>query len=86
MDCKERMWAYCFIKGLGINTELILINGCRRIPSGNEYCYLKGKVNKRVDNCLIALLDYIRDKSFDRLKKNDKGRINAQNQTNLRGA
>ncbi len=36
--------------------------------------YLGGKVNKRVDSCLVNLMKYIRDKAFDRLIKKNKGK------------
>lgn len=39
-----------------------------------KYSYLKGNVNKRVDNCLLNLLKYIRDKSFQRVIKLLKGK------------
>lgn len=37
--------------------------------------YLKGKINKRVDNCLVNLLKYARDVGFDRLIKMTKGKL-----------
>lgn len=37
--------------------------------------YLKGKVNKHVDNCLVNLLKYARDMGFDRLIKMTKGKL-----------
>lgn len=37
--------------------------------------YLKGKINKRVDNCLVDLLKYARDMGFDRLIKMTKGKL-----------
>ena len=39
-----------------------------------KYNYLKGKVNKRVDKCLVNLLEFLRDKYFERLVKLTKGR------------
>ena len=39
-----------------------------------EFGYLKGKVNKRSDNCILKLLKYVRDKTFDRLIKVTKGK------------
>ena len=39
-----------------------------------KYGYLKGKVNKRLDNCILNLLRYFRDKTFDRLIKVTKGK------------
>ena len=35
---------------------------------------LKGKVKKRLDNCIFNLLKYVRDKIFDRLIKEAKGK------------
>lgn len=40
-----------------------------------QYQYLKGKTNKRLDNCILNLLKYVRDKTFDRLIKLTKGKI-----------
>ena len=37
--------------------------------------YLKGKVNKHVDACLVNLLKYARDMGFDRLIKITKGKL-----------
>lgn len=37
--------------------------------------YLKGKVNKRVDNCFVNLMKYSRDAAFDRLIKMTKGKL-----------
>jgi len=53
-----------------------------------KYQYLKGKTNKRLDNCLLNLLKYVRDKTFDRLIKLTKGkgtaRINTIQERHLR--
>lgn len=38
-----------------------------------KYGYLKGKVNKHLDNCILNLLKYVRGKTFDRLIKVTKG-------------
>ena len=40
-----------------------------------KYKYLKGKSNKRVDKCLLNLIKYNRDKTFDRLIKLTKGKM-----------
>ena len=37
--------------------------------------YLKGKINKRVDTCLVNLQKYARDMGFDRLIKITKGKM-----------
>ena len=43
-----------------------------------KYVYMKGKVNKRLDNCLYVLLKLARDKGFDRLIKIEKGKNTAR--------
>ena len=50
--------------------------GVPPFPGVFKYAYLKGKVNKRVDNCLVNLLKYVRDKYVDRLIKLTKGKNN----------
>ena len=43
--------------------------------------YLKGKVNKRVDTCLLHLLKFVRDKAFERLIKLTKGKATSRIKT-----
>ena len=43
-----------------------------------KYQYLKGKNNKRLDNLLLNLLKYVRDKTFDRLIKLTKGKVTSR--------
>ena len=43
-----------------------------------KYVYLKGTVNKRMDNCIHTLLKYSRDKAFDRLAKLEKGKTSSR--------
>ena len=69
---KKEMWAYCYRVGLGINTNMI-VEAFHRVF---KYNYLKGKFNKRVDNCLLNLLKFVRDKYFERLIKLTKGKCN----------
>ena len=69
---KKEMWAYCYRVGLGINTNMIV----EAFHRGFKYNYLKGKCNKRVDNCLLSLLKFVRDKYFERLIKLTKGKCN----------
>ena len=57
---REKTWEYVYRKGLGINTNMVL----EAFHGSFKYNYLKGKSNKRVDNCLVNLLKYVRDKSF----------------------
>ena len=51
---REESWAYCYRKGMGINTNMI-VEAFHRVF---KYNYLKGKNNKRVDNCLFNHLKY----------------------------
>ena len=67
---RKHQWAYCFRTGLGINTNMF-VEAFHRVF---KYGYLKGKVNKRLDNCILNLLKYVRDKTFDRLIKVTKGK------------
>lgn len=66
---KER-WGYYARAGLGINTNMF----CEAFHRVFKYTYLKGKVNKRVDRCLVNLLKFNRDKTFERLRKITKGK------------
>lgn len=68
---KKEQWAYCYRKGLQINTNMY-VEAFHRVF---KRIYLKGKINKRVDNCLVNLLKYARDTGFDRLIKMTKGKL-----------
>ena len=67
---REESWAYCYRKGMGINTNM-LVEAFHRVF---KYNYLNGKYNRRVDNCLFNLLKYTRDKLFERLIKLTEGK------------
>ena len=43
-----------------------------------KYKYLKGKVNRRVDKCLVNLLKFSRDKVFERISKLTKTKNSAK--------
>ena len=43
-----------------------------------QYKYLKGKVNRRVDKCLVNLLKFSRDKVFERIFRLTKGKNSAK--------
>ena len=77
---KIQMWAYCFRLGMGINTNMIV----EAFHHVFKYAYLKGKVNKRVDNCLVNLLKFVRDKYFERLIKLTKRQELSQATVNQR--
>lgn len=69
---KKEMWAYCYHVGLRINTNMIV----EAFHRAFKYSYLKGKCNKKVDNCLLNLLKFLRGKYFERLIKLTKGNCN----------
>ena len=48
---------------------------CKALHRVFKYTYLKGKVNKRVDKCLVNLIKFNRDKTFERIKKVTKGKL-----------
>ena len=84
---KKESWAYCYRVGFGINTNMF----CETFHRVFKYQYLKGKVNKRVDNCLVNLMKYNRDKAFERMIKLTKGKcthkiksINDRHQASLK--
>jgi hypothetical protein len=59
------MWAYCYRVGAGINTNMYL----ESLHKTFKHFYLQGKKNKRLDNCIYALMRFTRDKVFERLIK-----------------
>lgn len=68
---KKSQWAYCYRRGLQINTNMY-VEAFHRVF---KRIYLKGKINKRVDTCLVNLQKYARDMGFDRLIKITKGKM-----------
>ena len=67
---RKRQWGFCFRTGDGINTNMF----CEAFHKVFKYQYLKGKYNKRVDTCLVNLIKFNRDKTFERLIKLTKGK------------
>ena len=67
---RHKQWATCYRKQSHINTNMYA-EAFHRVL---KYVYLKGTVNKRMDNCIHTLLKYSRDKAFDRLAKLEKGK------------
>ena len=65
-------WAFCYRLGLGINTNMF-VEAFHRVFKRN---YLGGKVNKRVDVCLVNLLKFARDQCFGRMIQLTKGKAN----------
>lgn len=68
---KKDQWAYCYRHGLQINTNMY----AEAFHCVFKQNYLKGKVNKRVDACLVNLVKCARDTGFDRLIKITKGKL-----------
>ena len=64
----KEQWAACYRKDAFINTNMY-VEAFHRVL---KYVYMKGKVNKRLDNCLYVLLKLARDKGFDRLMRKVK--------------
>lgn len=65
-------WAFCYRLGLGINTNMF-VEAFHRVF---KRIYLGGKVNKRVDSCLVNLLRFARDQCFGRVIQLTKGKAN----------
>ena len=62
---------YYYRVGLVINTNMFY----QAFHSVFKYTYLNGKANKRVDKCLVNLIKFNRDKTFERIKKLTKGKL-----------
>lgn len=71
---KVQQWAHCHRVGLEINTNMFAEAFHRTF----KYDYLKGKVNKRLDKCILALIKFSQDKGYQRLQKLTKGKITAR--------
>ncbi|XP_050507538.1 uncharacterized protein LOC126885154 [Diabrotica virgifera virgifera] len=67
---RPQLWAYCYRKGVGINTNMYLESMHKTL----KHVYLEGKKVRRLDRCISALMKLVRDKLFDRLTKNIKGK------------
>ena len=67
---RKEQWASCYRLHSGINTNMY-VEAFHRVL---KYIYFKGKVNKRVDKCAQILLEFARDKAFERLIKLEKGK------------
>ncbi|GFT90304.1 uncharacterized protein TNCV_702081 [Trichonephila clavipes] len=60
---RPEKWAYCYRKGLGINTNMYLESLHKKI----KYHYFDGKHVKRLDDAIDGLLKLVRDLIFQRL-------------------
>ena len=66
----KEQWAACYRKEALVNTNMYM-EAFHRVL---KYVYMKGKVNKRVDNCVYILLKFARDKGYEHLVKIEKGK------------
>ncbi|KAL4082867.1 hypothetical protein QTP88_029521 [Uroleucon formosanum] len=71
---RVEQWAYCHRRLCGINTNMYL----ESIHKTIKYFYLNGRKNKRMDQCINALLKFIRDKMFERFIKLSKNKYSAK--------
>lgn len=62
-------WAYCFRKGVGINTN----NHLEHFHRNLKHNYLEGKKVKRLDKSIHAVMNVARDSLFKRLIRLVKG-------------
>ena len=67
---KTSEWAYCYRLREGINTNMF-VEAFHRVFKCK---YLRGKSNRRLENCLFHLLKYSGDKCFERIIKLAKGK------------
>ena len=67
---RPQQWAYCYRKGLGINTNMYLESFHKIL----KHVYLEGRKGKRVDRVIHALMRINRDKLFNRLHQTIKGK------------
>ncbi|XP_077492724.1 uncharacterized protein LOC144103893 [Amblyomma americanum] len=67
---RPEVWASCFRKAAGINTNMRL-EALHRVL---KYVYLDGKQNRRIDNLVSILINLTRDKIFDRLIKLERNK------------
>ena len=83
----KEQWAACYRKDAFLNTNMY-VEAFHRVL---KYVYMKGKVNKRLHNCIYVLLKLARDKGFERLVKIENGKntkrismIRARHQSSLK--
>ena len=74
---RKKQWAYCYRQSSTINTNMYV----EAFHHVLKYIYLKGKVNKHIDNCIHTLLKVSRDKTFHRLIKLTKGKVTKKTTT-----
>lgn len=71
---RKEEWAACFRKGTGINTNMYVENFHKQL----KHITLEGISNKRVDELVAKLLQYVTKTAFDRLVKVQKGKASSR--------
>ncbi|XP_072375185.1 uncharacterized protein [Diabrotica undecimpunctata] len=66
-----QVWAYCYRKHVGINTNMRL----ERLHRALKYEYLNGKKVKRLDKSILAIMRLVRDKLFQKIISEHKGKL-----------
>lgn len=69
-----KSWAYCYRKNTGINTNMHL----ERLHGILKHLYLRGKLAKRLDLTIYAVLRLLKRKLFDRLIVLEKGKLTSK--------
>lgn len=64
-------WSYCHRLHSGLNTNMHI----ERMHQSIKYLYLHGKANKRLDKAINAILKFVRDKLFDQIISQNKGKL-----------
>lgn len=67
-------WAFCYRQHCGLNTNMHLERMHRTI----KHIYLEGRVVKRLDKALHALMRFLRNRIVDRLIMIEKGKISTK--------
>lgn len=68
---RTELWAYCFRHHLGINTNMSL----ERIHKTIKYYFLQAKCCQRLDKFLHYFFEFLRDRLFDRIIMQQKGKV-----------
>ncbi|CAG9837716.1 unnamed protein product [Diabrotica balteata] len=66
-----QVWACCYRKHIGINTNMRL----ERLHRALKYEYLNGKKVKRLDKSILAIMRLVRDKLFQKIISEHKGKL-----------
>ena len=68
---RVEQWAYCYRVGTPANTNMCTESFHRLLKT----VYFDGKQNRKIDQLLSILLRIARDKAYDKLIKDEKGKL-----------